>query len=575
AVNVNVLASRGLAVMPTTEEIAAVEASVVEARNNRPQPPPKTKKVGEKPAGIVKSRPDTKKKETRKERSERKKKEKEEAARKAAKAAKKAAKRAAEAEAMEKAIEAVEAAKAAEAAAKEKEKKAKEKREREKKGKEKKQNKTKSPSHETGGPLQAPSSTDPEGSGSGGSGYTIGGTELQRRLEGVDWVKLGEGLSKELFKFVRLGGTVAEWEHMRAKKKAYDGLLDAIGLLSSESGEEGIVEDADESSEEYKDAEEEIVEEDADDSSDEYQDAERGTDLESEGEDKETSCPGPPSDSRNRYEPETRNGGRVIFCPGPPTDSENGGESGSENDSNNWVCGYRPFRYNFDEDPKPSNTQGGSDNTKPSGLDAKKSTKNEATGKKRKPEDSPEPKSTKKAKLSDYPAGTVNKCWWPRNYSKRRDIGATTSLPGDPSEPKNPPGTKRKHVELPEGDSFKRVKRRSKVVSVPPEKPTKERKRGEKREGKIIPKLPLTSPKTPKTGKHDGGIIRKIPKSCDNSPWGPQAKNTSDASTNVKKNSRTKRKSIESVEEMTPKSAREKEPKGSKEGTGKRLGWLW
>ncbi|KFZ24141.1 hypothetical protein V502_01392 [Pseudogymnoascus sp. VKM F-4520 (FW-2644)] len=327
AVNANVLAARGLADPPTAEETAAIEETVVEDRNNRPPPPPKIKKPkqpGAKPTGIMKAGP--KKKESKKAKFERRQKEKAAAAKVAAAAA--AAAEKAEAAA---AIEAVEAAKALEAV------KVAEAREAAKKN--------------------------------GGTGTAIvvdekarnrkiSGSELDRRLKGVDWEKLGEKLTRELYKFVRRGGTVVEWEKKRAEKEELDKLTEKIGYVSSE---EDIVDDSEDENDVYEDPEG-GTEPEGENENDEYEDPEGENEPEGEtgpeviqrvgpedvGDDVYDSemvdCITPHSDSESGDESETKgddgyNPGVSTYCPGDPRgrDSENGDESETKGDD-----GYNP-----------------------------------------------------------------------------------------------------------------------------------------------------------------------------------------------------------------------------------------
>jgi hypothetical protein len=593
AVNANVLASRGLADLPTAAETAAIEQSVVDDRNNRPPPAPKKKRnAGAKPTGI-----EPKKKETKEERRLRRKKEKAEAAKKAAK---KAAKEAAEADEAAKAIEAVEAAKALEAveAAKALEAiKAAEAAEAVKNkggkgGKGKNGGKTKSKS----------------GNGSGGEGSPkISGTELQKRLKGVKWENLSEEVKAELFAFVRAGGTVEDWEKKRAEKEAMDELTEKIGYVSSEddSGEEeggeeeggeeegGEEEGGEEEGGEEEDGKEEAGQEGSEDTDEEYEDSEGVIEPETDGDEDDIPgriiCFGPRSESENGGEPEIESDPEVddeedygsddISCPGS-TDIESGSESDNvEEDDINWHC-ISP-RSPPTSGNQTADVNGGGPNSKSSRLDPNKSFGKNVAGKKRKPEDSPEEKPAKNTKLDDYSGGKVNICYGPRDHTPRRwDTGATTAVPQDPSKAKKPLGKKRKGDELLEPNSSGKKR---KVYEWPePIFPIETKRKGDnlpeanpwkrdKREETIICRLPEYPPKK---SQRDEGIICAIPTSWATDRRERRAKEA--ASANAKKSSGTKRKSAESAEKKSSmKRVREEEPKGSKGDAGKKVGWLW
>ncbi|KFY94534.1 hypothetical protein V500_03180 [Pseudogymnoascus sp. VKM F-4518 (FW-2643)] len=590
AVNANVLAARGLADPPTAEETAAIEETVVEDRNNRPPPPPKTKNPktpGTKPTGITKVGP--KKKESKKAKFERRQKEKAAAAKVAAAAAAVAEK--AEAAA---AIEAVEAAKALEAV------KVAEALEAAKKNGgtgtaivvDEKGKKPKSNSGKKGGPPTPSNGSDTGSSSSGGGPDKISGSELERRLKGVDWEKLGEKLTRELYKFVRRGGTVAEWEKKRAEKEELDKLTEKIGYVSSEEEIDDVSEDENDvyedpeggtepegenENDEYEDPEGENEPEGETGPEDEdddgygsgmvdcitpHRDSESGDESETKGDDGYNPAVikcghGAPRgwDSENGDETDTESdpeiGGKEkygsdgISCPGD-TDTE--GDSESENGEEGlerWHC-IRPIPSPISENQTAHTQRGGTD-TKSSGSDAKKSAGKKATGTKRKAEDSPEQTPAKKTKLEEYPGGKSIGCGWPIDRSKRWDIGARTAESRDLSKEKKNSGTKPKGDELPEVNPSKRGKRGGKFSCILPVTPPNE---------PIIRPLPVTPPK--KKSKRSGKIICKLP---ENPP---------------KKSSTTKRKSTESAKEKSSKkSKRDEEPKRSEEDAGKKVGWLW
>ncbi|KFY24412.1 hypothetical protein V493_05251 [Pseudogymnoascus sp. VKM F-4281 (FW-2241)] len=300
AVNATALASRGLGQLPTAEEIAAVEATVVDDRNNRPPPPPKSKTPaklpGMKPPGIGK----TGKKESKKARFKRRQKEK-------AKAAKKAAKAAAETEKVEaaKAIEAVDAAKALEAI------KAAEAAEAAKVdgpgGRidgSKDSKKTKSKSRKSGGPLATPIGGGLTGGRNGEIGPKISGAELQNRLKGVDWAELGEDLATKLFNFVRAGGTVEEWKKKRVEDEVLKKLTEEIGQVSSE----------------------EIVKSDGENENSLYESLENDTEPQAKEDGgyypRLIRCPGRWSNFKVETGPESGEVGYGTRCPDSTTDSE-------------------------------------------------------------------------------------------------------------------------------------------------------------------------------------------------------------------------------------------------------------
>ncbi|KFY98103.1 hypothetical protein V498_01656 [Pseudogymnoascus sp. VKM F-4517 (FW-2822)] len=558
AVNTTALASRGLAELPTAEETAAIEASVVDDRNNRPPPSSKPKRKHKKPTKVTKGQNGPKKKESKKEKFVRRQKEKAEAAKKAEEAE--------EAKAIEdveaaKAIAAVDAAKAAEAA--EAAKAAKENggeggpvdngissseeiiksSDDGKKGGQggpiendtssseeiiessddgKKGKTTKNNPREGGGPREPYIGVDPTGGRSVGRSPKISGTELSRRLEGVDWAKLGEKLKSELFNFVRAGGSVEEWEKKRAEKEQLEKLTEQIGFVSSE--EEILEGDSENDNDEYEDLKcetdpeaEEIVEEgDIEDENDVYENPKGG----------ET---GPAAKVDAGYV------GKVIHCPGSRRSSETEEDDGYDPELVT-CCGWCSNAENGNEtetesDPGSENahTHHGGSNTKSPVADAKKSARKTLAEKKRKFEDSSEQNPKKKAKLGDDSGGEGIRCSWRRDYSSNRgDIGARKPQLQDSLKTKNSSRTKSKGDELPEANPSKRGKRGVKI---------------------IIP---------PKRRRSDDGIICALP---GHTP---------------KKSLLKKHKRNNSAEKKTSKrSLPDEEPERSKEGGRKKVGWLW
>lgn len=593
AVNATALASRGLAELPTAEETAAIVASVVEARNNRPPPEPKTKNPqGAKPTGV------TKNKESKKEKA-------------AAAAVAAAAAAAKEAEEIKNAIEAVETAKALEAV-KNAEAEAAAETEKEggtgepiivepssseetvgtnsddgKKGGETESNSRKSvdpPTEPPGGKITGGSGGNKSGNGIGGHppGPPIGGetesdddkirgSELLKRLEGVDWAELGEKLSAELYSFVRAGGTVEEWEQKREEQLALDTLTEAIGYASSSEEEMGEVDDNDVYSEEEE-------EEDWPET------------VEVGGYNPVViRCLGSTSGSEDGEEPETESDSETeesedhdygkTFCPwsgpGSGDEAETESELESEGEEGFKSGGSRldPYKYGRrlktpdTPEKKTSHTRSGGPNPKTPGSDAKKSAgkkesvkkvsvKNDSEkktpGEKRKAEDSPEQKPPKKTKLDEDSGGQMIFCWWPEGYSSNRwDLSVWTSVSRGPST-----GV--------EGH---------------------------------VPSNGISLQPLPKKGTHDQTktIICRLPVSSKPSHKDVRAKNTvlSEIPLKAKKGSGTKRKSAESAEQRSSKKGKygegvicelptipskksrlDEEAKLAKEETGKE-GWFW
>ncbi|KAL5346896.1 hypothetical protein ACLOAV_008039 [Pseudogymnoascus australis] len=521
AVNATALASRGLAELPTAEETAAIEASVVDDRNNRPPPSSKPKRKRKKPTKVTKGQNGPKKKESKKEKFVRRQKEKAEAAKKAEEAEKVKAIEDVEAA---KAIASVDAAKAAVAA--EAAKAAKENggeggpidngigsseeiiksSDDGKKGGQggpiendtssseeiiessddgKKGKTTKNNPHEGDGPLEPYIGVDPTGGRSVGRSPKISGTELSRRLEGVDWAKLGEKLKSELFNFVRAGGSAEEWEKKRAGKEQLEKLTEQIGFVSSE--EEILEGDSENDNDEYEDLKsetdpeaEEIVEEgDIEDENDVYENPKGGETEPAAKVDagyvgKVIRCPG----SRRSSETEEDDGyhPEVVTCSGSSSNAENGNETENESDpgSDNGEGRYRQW-YCFPPESstlpptsenQTAHTHHGGSNTKSPGSDAKKSAGKTLAGKKRKPQESPEQNPKKKAKLGDDSGDEGIRCSWRRDYSSsREDIGARKSQLQDSPKTKNSSRTKSKGDELPEANPSKRGRRGVKIIT--------------------------------------------------------------------------------------------------------------
>ncbi|KFY01541.1 hypothetical protein V490_00862 [Pseudogymnoascus sp. VKM F-3557] len=553
AVDATALASRGLAELPTAEETAAIEASVVKARNERESQSKKKKKKkgsdvpteetedpkdddpkdddpkgddpkGDDPQGNNpkkdgtkednKTKKGPKKREAKKEREARKAKEKAEKA-----AAAEAAAAAAAIEAVEaaKALEAVKALEAAEKAKKESEEEAKKKADEEAAKKagadgyiaesvlseEEWQsaksggNKTKSKSGagsggkggKTGGPTgatgpgdgggggvnipDAPTSIDPGDDGTYDDTPKITGTELQRRLLGVDWEALGEKQSTELFNFVRKGGFVDQWMKMREEKAALDDLTEAIGYESPEGGTEEADSGEDTSDEYNKGLEggDEPETEDTEDGPDEPNE-ENGDEPESEPDQEKGDEPkddsDPDSEDKEDYVPEDEASTSETNTDTTESEADAEKEDGEEPINPFMFCCVAPDSpvgcYKQRCIPKPPPALANKTANIPSGRSIVKtspSDANKTAGKKLKAEDSPEQTPPPETDDEDDSRLPPIRCWWPPSYDPNRwDIGARTavSVPQDPITAKTRSGKKRKAEVSPEQTHPKKAK---------------------------------------------------------------------------------------------------------------------
>ncbi|KFX92633.1 hypothetical protein O988_07178 [Pseudogymnoascus sp. VKM F-3808] len=548
AVDATALASRGLAELLTAEETAAIEASVVKARNERESQSKKKKKKkgsdvpteetedpkdddpkdgdpkGNDPQGDNPKKDDPKeddktkkgpkKRETKKEREERKAKEKAEKAEAAEAAAAAAAIEAVEAA---KALEAVKALEAAEKAKKIAEEEAKKKADEEatkkagadgpiaesvsseeewlsaKSGGNKTKSKSGGGSAGKGGKAGGPSGATGPGDGGGGGVHIpdpptsidpgddgtyddtpkITGTELQRRLLGVDWEALGEKLSTELFNFVRNGGFVDQWKKMREEKAALDDLTEAIGYEFPEGGTEEDDSGEDTSDEYNKGLEggDEPETEDTEDGPDEP-DEKNGDEPESEPDQEKGDEPkadsDPDSEDEEDYDPEDEASTSETNTDTTESEADAGKEDGEEPINPFMFCCIAPdspvgcYKQRCIPKPPPSSanktgkTPSGGSIVKPSTSDAKK-----MAGKKRKAEDSPEQTPPPETDDEDDSRLPPISCWWPPSYDTNRwDIGATTavSVPQDPPTAKTRSGKKRKAEDSPEQTPPKKAK---------------------------------------------------------------------------------------------------------------------